>query len=675
MNKIKIGKNIKTHSYIKNITNSSLIENKNPCTVPIEENKLYLHKHSQNKKGYTGATGPSNIIDLTNIPTNSILFKDISGNINGSSNLIFDPSDVGGLGKITFPGVLDPLAVVFSPTISNPVVGPNAPYTIWTNSNTNNFMINESEILTTSKLIGPTGPTGFTGPNGLNNVFGPTGVYGLTGATGPSFNSPLIIGGDILNIFDNLSTIDLSTQSTIINNYIITGLNVFLGIPNTNNNENILKTIKLSKGSFSTNIITEYGTIILNSGDIVQLLYINSYWNIIKNTGIIVPISQFGNKLVGSGGIGSFQGQGSSVSLSNDGLTLAVGGPSDNGTMGATWIFVKDNNGLYIQQGEKLIGSNASETSIQGYSVSLSGDGNTLAVGGRNDVPTGAIWIFTRSEGVWTQQGPKLIGTGNIGFASQGFSISLSKDGNTVATGGYNDNNNLGAVWIFTRINNIWSQQGPKLVGSGFNGFNSLQGYSVSLSSDGNIVAIGGPGDNNSIGATWIFTRSNNIWTQQSTKLVGSGNISFSYQGQSVSLSSNGETIAIGGPLDNNDIGATWIFTRSNNIWTQQGNKLIGSGGLGQTKQGKTVSLSSDGNILAISGFNNDNNQEEQSGATWIFTKTNNIWTQIGEKLIGSGTIGNSQQSSSNSLSGNGNILAIGGLGDNNFIGATWIFA
>src|SRR5450759_152995 len=90
-----------------------------------------------------------------------------------------------------------------------------------------------------------------------------------------------------------------------------------------------------------------------------------------------------------------------------------------------------------------------------------------------------------------------------------------------------------------------FSQQGPKLVGSGAVG-NAFQGHSVSLSADGNMAIVGGPGDNSNAGAAWVWTRSGGVWTQQGNKLVGSGAINTNYyrvnQGQSVSLSADGNT-------------------------------------------------------------------------------------------------------------------------------------
>jgi hypothetical protein len=113
-----------------------------------------------------------------------------------------------------------------------------------------------------------------------------------------------------------------------------------------------------------------------------------------------------------------------------------VGGYGDNGGVGAAWVFTRS-NGVWTQQGSKLVGTGAVGNAQQGRSIALSGDGNTALVGGYGDqVGVGAAWVFTRSGGVWMQQDSKLVGTGAVGNASQGISVALSGDGNTAIVGG-----------------------------------------------------------------------------------------------------------------------------------------------------------------------------------------------------------------------------------------------
>ena len=161
-------------------------------------------------------------------------------------------------------------------------------------------------------------------------------------------------------------------------------------------------------------------------------------------------------------------------------------------------------------QQAKLVGTEAiGSQPQQGGSVAVSGDGNTAIVGGRADDDVGAAWVYTRSGGVWSQQA-KLVGTGAIGMLSpqQGGSVALSGDGNTAIVGAPIDNNQIGAAWVFTRSGEAWSQQ-QKLVGTGVLSPppGAGQGSSVALSADANTVLVGGPEDNNGIGAAWVYTQ------------------------------------------------------------------------------------------------------------------------------------------------------------------------
>jgi hypothetical protein len=85
-------------------------------------------------------------------------------------------------------------------------------------------------------------------------------------------------------------------------------------------------------------------------------------------------------------------------------------------------------------------------------------------------------------------------------------------------------------------------------------------GSSVALSADGNTALIGGYGDNNLIGAAWVFTRSGATWAQQGPKLTASDETSHSFFGLGVALSADGNTALIGSPFDNGVAGAAWVF-------------------------------------------------------------------------------------------------------------------
>ena len=421
----------------------------------------------------------------------------------------------------------------------------------------------------------------------------------------------------------------------------------------------------------------------MNLHRIILPLVVIAFINCATPVVIEAQFIEQGPKLVGTGAVNVPipVGLGASVSLSADGNTAIVGGPDDSSASGAVWIFIRT-DGVWNQQGPKLVGSGAVTIGgylvSQGSSVSLSADGNTAIVGGPGDtLNAGATWVFTRTGGVWSQQGSKLVGIDAVGHlsggASQGGSVSLSADGNTALIGGRDDNIGVGAVWVFTRTGSAWSQQGPKLVGSGAIGM-SVQGISVSLAADGNTAIVGGSRDSSGTGAAWVYTRTNGAWNQQGSKLVGSGVVGLgAHQGTSVSLSADGNTAIVGGPLDSSGTGAAWVFTRTNNIWSQQGPKLVGTGWVWFSRQGSSVSLSADGNTALIGGPNDN----VGAGAVWIFTRTNGDWSQQGNKLVGSGasTIGNNvYQGSSVSLSADGNTAIVGGPNDSSGAGAVWVF-
>ncbi len=381
------------------------------------------------------------------------------------------------------------------------------------------------------------------------------------------------------------------------------------------------------------------------------------------------PSLQQGGKLVGTGNVGGTQ-QGISVSLSADGNTAIVGGPSDNGGLGAAWVYTRSGS-TWSQQGGKLVGTNSSGSSYQGSSVALSADGNTAMVGGWIDGGAlGAVWVFTRSGSSWSQQGDKLVGTGNTGPAGQGYSVSLSADGNTAIVGGWSDNSQQGAAWVFTRSGSSWSQQGDKLVCTG-NTSAAWQGYSVSLSADGNTAMVGGYNDNSGQGAAWVYTRSGSTWSQQGGKLVGTGNVGGAQQGYSVSLSADGNTAIVGGVTDNGGLGAAWVYTRTGSSWSQQGGKLEGTGSVGNAQQGWSVSLSADGNTAIVGGVTDNGGL----GAAWVYTRTGSSWSQQGGKLVGTGNVGTAEQGTSVALSANGKTAIVGGRLDNSDQGAAWVYS
>lgn len=327
----------------------------------------------------------------------------------------------------------------------------------------------------------------------------------------------------------------------------------------------------------------------------------------------------------------------------------------------------------FTQQGARLRAQDASGAAV-GTSLAISADGNTAIAGGPTDRSlNGAAWIFTRNGRVWSQQGPRLLATDTSSNAQLGTSVAISADGNTVLVGASRDSfeaTPAGATCVFTRVAGAWSQQGTKLVGTGAIGA-AQQGSSVGLSADGNTAIVGGPSDNASTGAAWIFTRSGATWTQQAKLIPFSLTGSFA-RGFSVALSGDGNTAIIGAP-GGVDSGAAWIFTRSEGGWTQESQLLgldaVGSGGgFNSVRYGWSVALSHDGNTAMVGGFGDSG----EAGAAWIYVRASGVWSQQGSKLAGS-TDHKARQGTSVALSADGNTAVSGGPFDSAG-GATWVF-
>ena len=402
------------------------------------------------------------------------------------------------------------------------------------------------------------------------------------------------------------------------------------------------------------------------------------------------------SKLVGSGAAGA-SWQGFSVAISTDGDTVLIGGPQDDSGVGAAWVYTRS-GGAWWQQGSKLVGTDAVGAAEQGYAVAVSADGNTAIVGGPQDRSgAGAAWVYTRTGGVWTQQGSKLVGAGAAGSA-----VAISADGDTAILGG-SEYGGVGAAWVFTRSGGVWSQQGM-LVGTGSVGSQVRQGHSVAVSADGSTAVVGGPGDGGCtsalcypVGAAWVFTRSGGMWSQQGPKLVGNGSTTCAFcagQGWSVAVSADGDTVIVGGPVDDfvggwvsrAGVGAAWVYTRSDGVWSQQGSKLVGEDRLpsGASEQGRSVAISADGNT-AIVGAPGENGGAISylfcpgEGAAWVYTRGNGVWSQQGNKLVGTGavagTIGGAGQGSSVAISVDGSTVVVGGYGDSSKAGAAWVFS
>lgn len=371
---------------------------------------------------------------------------------------------------------------------------------------------------------------------------------------------------------------------------------------------------------------------------------------------------------------------GHSVALSPDGSTLAVGGIANDGNGASSGhVRVFEWSGItWNQLGSDIDGEAAGDWF--GGSVSLSGDGNRLAVSATlndgNGTSSGHVRVFDYAGGVWTQIGADL--DGEAAGDNFGFSLSLSKDGELLAIGATaNDGagSNAGHIRIYEYTGGSWGQLGADIDGeTADDGF----GFSVSLSSDGSWLAAGAranDGNGTNAGHVRVFRLESGTWTQQGADIEGEA--ANDYSGWSVAISDDGR-LARGAPFNDgtgSDAGHVQTYEFIGGSWTQLGLDI--EGGTNGDGLGYAVSLSADGKRLAAGApFNDDNGTS--SGKVQVFDWNGTSWIQVGSSM--QGLSAQSRFGYSVDLSSDGQTLLVGCRYSNNtgfaqlfqYSGAAW---
>ena len=360
-------------------------------------------------------------------------------------------------------------------------------------------------------------------------------------------------------------------------------------------------------------------------------------------------------------------------SVSVDGDTAIVGAPLDTGigaNTGSATVFTRS-NGVWTQQA-KLVAPDGATNDQFGYAVVVSGD--TAIVGApQDDVGAdsnrGSVYVFTRTGTVWTQQ-QKL--TAFDGAAGDRFGYSLAMSGDTLIVGAPLDNigtsTDRGSAYVLTVNAGVWNQQ-AKL--SPFTGAPGDEfGNSVAISGDLAVVGahLADDGGTDS-GAAHVFGRSGGVWTQHSTLLPGSEVVAGDQFGASVAMS--GLTAIVGAPLDDETVsgilnrGAAYSFRLNAGIWTQQ--KLIPPNGAAGDQFGGAVAISGD---MAIVGARFD---DGDTGSASVFARTGVTWTQQAQLTVADGAV---NDEFGGSVAASGNTLIVGApFAVNGFTtGAAYVF-
>lgn len=358
----------------------------------------------------------------------------------------------------------------------------------------------------------------------------------------------------------------------------------------------------------------------------------------------------------------------------------------------------------YIKASNTKQFDTSSEEDFFGYSISLSNDGNTLAVGAIGESSTsnsingdqtnlgsrlsGAVYIYYRSNNEWIQQA-YIKASNNQRESTFGNSVSLSNDGNILAVGAYQEDSefsNSGAVYIYSRNNNEWIQKDHLIAEDPKE--NDYFGYKISLSGDGNILAVLSASENLDTtlmpGKAHLYIKNNESWNiNQTVKLIKNQPNVRDYTKEyihDIVLSNDGSTIALSVVFDssnstgvnanpnNSDLeraGAVYIYSRNNNSWGKQA-YLKGSTVREDDLFGISIALSGNGNTLAVGTMGDQHTDHllKREGEVYIFNRTGTEWNQE-SYLKASNASGEHLFGNSLSLSYSGDTLAVGAYGEN----------
>lgn len=360
---------------------------------------------------------------------------------------------------------------------------------------------------------------------------------------------------------------------------------------------------------------------------------------------------------------------GSAVSLSSDGNTFAAGAPSSGsvgGIPGITCVF--DWNAVtssWEQRGAEINGDNNGDKF--GYSVSLSADGNTLAIGApQNDnagLLSGHVRVYEWNAVLnsWTQKGVDI--NGEAAEDQFGWSVQLSDDGNTLI-GGARYNSALGWGTGHSRVFRwngsiaAWEQMGTDIDGEAAG---SGAGFATSINAIGNIIAVASPYHNgNGHVKIYQWNEVTNDWDQLGATIDGDAT-DFIF-GLAISLSENGYILAIGSNgscQTGQDAGHTRIYEWNvgTATWEQIGATINGESAWDLS--GYSVSLNGLGTAVALGSPHNDGAGSD-SGNTRVFDWDGgtNTWIQRGMEIDGEAA--NDTFGWSVSLSSDGYTIASG---------------
>ena len=343
---------------------------------------------------------------------------------------------------------------------------------------------------------------------------------------------------------------------------------------------------------------------------------------------------QIGTDLNGTGG----ESFGSSVAMTADGKRIAVGAMNHNSNDGEVRVY--DNiDGQWTQVGSSIPGASNERF---GQSISISSDGMRVAVGAAWGTET--IKVYEYSGSTWN----KIFEASGVSGDQFGRVISISSDGKRVASGASSDTSNTG----YARVYDIDS--GTLLVQLTGVSTNEYFGSSVSLNSDGTRLVVGADQYQNGNGYVNIYTESGGSWSLLGSQI--SGKASGDRFGYASSISSNGNRVAVGAYLNSTSRGYVRIYEYSGGTWNQIGSDLEGDSS--HDIFGFSVSLSSNGKRVIVGGPMAASNDR---GVVKVYEETGGTWNQVFSTIEGGEYNGSGDMMGrSVSMSSDGNVIVAG---------------
>lgn len=221
----------------------------------------------------------------------------------------------------------------------------------------------------------------------------------------------------------------------------------------------------------------------------------------------------------------------------------------------------------YLKSIGILQDTNIEENAFFGRSITYSQETKTLAIGAFGAAHSkGKVFIYKKQNNFWVQTS-ELTPNDLTDGARFGISNALSRDGKTLIIGAdYYSTEEPGRVYVYKNLNNTWILDTILTQNINSDSF----GRYVTISDNGLTIAIASPDQNNSVGAAYLYTKTGEAWSIQSIKASYNDPYGPNRFGSSIDLNAHGDIVAIGSLGEGQtNLGGVYIFKKEGKKWTE----------------------------------------------------------------------------------------------------------